>query len=61
MALKILTLNIHGYQEENQLEKFDIIADNIAANNMTLLHCKKYHKQKKMSQFLYVKMIQHKR
>ena len=24
MALKILTLNIHGYQEENQLEKFDI-------------------------------------
>ncbi|MBP6102222.1 MAG: endonuclease/exonuclease/phosphatase family protein [Leptotrichiaceae bacterium] len=37
MALKILTLNIHGYQEENQLEKFDIIADNIAANNYDII------------------------
>ncbi len=37
MSLKILTLNIHGYQEENQLEKFDIIADSIAANDYDII------------------------
>ncbi len=37
MKLKLLTLNIHAYQEENQLEKFNIIAETIAKEDYDII------------------------
>ncbi|EPC06447.1 hypothetical protein HMPREF0433_01818 [Gemella sanguinis M325] len=39
--MKLLTINVHSWLENNQLEKLDILAKTIVEKNMMLSQCKK--------------------